>query len=264
MAERLAAFGAFVGLVARVDALVLHQRRVLAEGLAAFLARVGPLACMDAPVHREVRIVVEGLPAVRTLVGLVGRLAARQLRLRNRTRHSGSLAAVEPVARLWSRGARLLTCGVRAPPQARTPRFRHTRRLHPGDLWEPTEALPKSETSVLNWDFLELPPMTLVLLAATMTPSWGARQRRRPAPASAAVGALGEPHQGGRAEAPASSRRGGSHRPRGSRRTGGQPQPTRSCLPSTLRRFALTQGPWRKEKKLLRGPYGVLLTPTLS
>ena len=166
VAERLAAFGAFVGLVARVDALVLHQRRVLAEGLAAFLARVGPLACMDAPVHREVRIVVEGLPAVRTLVGLVGRLAARQLHLRNRTRHSGSLAAVEPVARLWSWGARLLTCGVRAPPQARTPRFRHTRTLHPGDLWEPTEALPKSETSVLNWDFLELPPMTLVLLGA--------------------------------------------------------------------------------------------------
>ena len=65
--------------------------------------------------------------------------------------------------RLRSRGARLLTCGVRAPLRARTPRFRHTRTLHPGDLWEPTEALPKSETSVLNRDFLEL-PMPLVLL----------------------------------------------------------------------------------------------------
>lgn len=63
-------------------------------------------------------------------------------------------------------------------------------------------------------------------------------------------------------EAPASSHRSGSHRPRGSPGPGAsrnRPDPV-SFNPPALR----GPGPWREEKKLLRGPYDVLLTPTLS
>ncbi|VCW49219.1 unnamed protein product [Gulo gulo] len=98
--------------------------------------------------------------------------------------------------------------------------------------------------------------------AATMAPSRDARPRRRPAPAPAAAGALGEPHQGGCAEAPASRRRRGSHEPRGRLWARRRPQRTGPCRPAALRRLTLTRGPWRRKRTPLRRPNSVLPSPT--